>query len=92
MIHSGGDINSTGYSDPQVDQLIDQARTETDEQTGSACSTAHRSSSRITQGSLDVPRVLLLKSHSSAIGRQPVEAICTIFETLNRPKRPLDHE
>ena len=33
VIHTGGDINSTGYSNPQVDQLIDQARTETDEQT-----------------------------------------------------------
>jgi peptide/nickel transport system substrate-binding protein len=32
VIHSGGDINSTGYSNPQVDQLIDQARTETDTQ------------------------------------------------------------
>ena len=33
VIHTGGDINSTGYSNPQVDQLIDQARTETDDQT-----------------------------------------------------------
>jgi peptide/nickel transport system substrate-binding protein len=33
VIHSGGDINTTGYSNPQADQLIDQARTETDEQT-----------------------------------------------------------
>jgi peptide/nickel transport system substrate-binding protein len=32
VIHSGGDINTTGYSNPQVDQLIDQARTETDTQ------------------------------------------------------------
>ena len=31
MIHTGGDINTTGYSNPQADQLIDQARTETDE-------------------------------------------------------------
>jgi peptide/nickel transport system substrate-binding protein len=30
VIHTGGDINSTGYSNPQADQLIDQARTETD--------------------------------------------------------------
>jgi peptide/nickel transport system substrate-binding protein len=33
VIHTGGDINSTGYSNPQVDKLIDQARTETDDQT-----------------------------------------------------------
>jgi peptide/nickel transport system substrate-binding protein len=33
VIRSGGDINTTGYSNPQADQLIDQARTETDEQT-----------------------------------------------------------
>jgi peptide/nickel transport system substrate-binding protein len=33
VIHSGGDINTTGYSNSQADQLIDQARTETDEQT-----------------------------------------------------------
>jgi peptide/nickel transport system substrate-binding protein len=33
VIHSGGDINTTGYANPQADQLIDQARTETDEQT-----------------------------------------------------------
>jgi peptide/nickel transport system substrate-binding protein len=32
VIHSGGDINTTGYSNPQADQLIDQARTETDTQ------------------------------------------------------------
>ena len=32
VIHTGGDINSTGYSNPQADQLIDQARTETDTQ------------------------------------------------------------
>ncbi len=30
VIHTGGDINTTGYSNPQADQLIDQARTETD--------------------------------------------------------------
>src|SRR6476619_4883322 len=30
VVHSGGDINTTGYSNPQADQLIDQARTETD--------------------------------------------------------------
>lgn len=30
VIHSGGAINSTGYSNPQCDKLIDQARTETD--------------------------------------------------------------
>ena len=30
VIHSGGDINTTGYSNPQADSLIDQARTETD--------------------------------------------------------------
>jgi peptide/nickel transport system substrate-binding protein len=33
VIRSGGDINTTGYSNPKVDELIDQARTETDEQT-----------------------------------------------------------
>jgi peptide/nickel transport system substrate-binding protein len=33
VIHSGGDINTTGYSNPEADRLIDQARTETDEQT-----------------------------------------------------------
>jgi peptide/nickel transport system substrate-binding protein len=33
VIRSGGDINTTGYSNPEVDQLIDEARTETDEQT-----------------------------------------------------------
>jgi peptide/nickel transport system substrate-binding protein len=33
VIRTGGAINSTGYSNPQVDKLIDQARTETDEQT-----------------------------------------------------------
>jgi peptide/nickel transport system substrate-binding protein len=33
VVHSGGDINTTGYSNPQADQLIDQARTETDTQT-----------------------------------------------------------
>jgi peptide/nickel transport system substrate-binding protein len=33
VIHSGGDINTTGYANPQADQLIDQARTETDTQT-----------------------------------------------------------
>ena len=32
VIHTGGDINTTGYSNPQADQLIDQARTETDTQ------------------------------------------------------------
>jgi peptide/nickel transport system substrate-binding protein len=32
VVHSGGDINTTGYSNPQADQLIDQARTETDTQ------------------------------------------------------------
>ncbi len=32
VVRSGGDINTTGYSNPQVDALIDQARTETDEQ------------------------------------------------------------
>jgi len=32
VIHTGGDINTTGYSNPAADQLIDQARTETDEQ------------------------------------------------------------
>ena len=32
VVRSGGDINTTGYSNPQVDQLIDQARTETDTQ------------------------------------------------------------
>ncbi len=31
VIRSGGDINTTGYSNPAADQLIDQARTETDE-------------------------------------------------------------
>jgi peptide/nickel transport system substrate-binding protein len=30
VIHSGGDINTTGYANPQADQLIDQARAETD--------------------------------------------------------------
>jgi peptide/nickel transport system substrate-binding protein len=33
VIHTGGAINSTGYSNPQCDKLIDQARTETDDQT-----------------------------------------------------------
>jgi len=33
VVHSGGDINTTGYANPQADQLIDQARTETDTQT-----------------------------------------------------------
>jgi peptide/nickel transport system substrate-binding protein len=33
VVHSGGDINTTGYSNQQADQLIDQARTETDTQT-----------------------------------------------------------
>ena len=33
VLRTGGAINSTGYSNPQVDKLIDQARTETDEQT-----------------------------------------------------------
>ncbi|HVD71551.1 MAG TPA: ABC transporter substrate-binding protein [Actinomycetota bacterium] len=33
VIRSGGDINTTGYSNPAADQLIDQARTETDETT-----------------------------------------------------------
>jgi peptide/nickel transport system substrate-binding protein len=32
VVHTGGDINTTGYSNPQADQLIDQARTETDTQ------------------------------------------------------------
>ncbi len=32
VIHTGGDINTTGYSNPQADGLIDQARTETDTQ------------------------------------------------------------
>ena len=32
VIHTGGDINTTGYSNPQADRLIDQARTETDTQ------------------------------------------------------------
>ena len=31
VVRSGGDINTTGYSNPAADQLIDQARTETDE-------------------------------------------------------------
>ncbi len=31
MVRSGGDINTTGYSNPAADELIDQARTETDE-------------------------------------------------------------
>ena len=31
VVRTGGDINTTGYSNPQVDQLIDQARTSTDE-------------------------------------------------------------
>lgn len=30
VIHTGGVINTTGYSNSQVDKLIDQARTETD--------------------------------------------------------------
>jgi peptide/nickel transport system substrate-binding protein len=33
VIRTGGAINTTGYSNPQADQLIDQARTETDEAT-----------------------------------------------------------
>jgi len=33
VIHTGGAINATGYSNPQCDKLIDQARTETDEST-----------------------------------------------------------
>ena len=32
VIHTGGDINTTGYSNAQADALIDQARTETDTQ------------------------------------------------------------
>jgi len=32
VVHSGGDINTTFYANPQADQLIDQARTETDTQ------------------------------------------------------------
>jgi peptide/nickel transport system substrate-binding protein len=31
VVRTGGDINTTGYSNPQVDQLIDQARTSTDD-------------------------------------------------------------
>ncbi len=30
VIHSGGDINTTAYSNPDADRLIDQARAETD--------------------------------------------------------------
>ena len=33
VVRTGGDINTTGYSNPQVDQLIDQARTSTDDTT-----------------------------------------------------------
>ena len=59
VVRTGGDINTTGYSNPQVDQLIDQARTETDERHGSAstsrsgrsCSRTRRSSSRTTRRS-----------------------------------------
>ena len=32
VVRTGGDINTTGYSSPQADGLIDQARTETDTQ------------------------------------------------------------
>ena len=31
MLRSGGPINSSNYSNPQVDGLIDKARTETDQ-------------------------------------------------------------
>lgn len=31
VLRSGGSINTTGYSNPELDRLIDQARTETDE-------------------------------------------------------------
>ncbi len=31
VVRTGGDINTTGYSNPQADQLIDQARTSTDD-------------------------------------------------------------
>jgi len=33
VLRSGADINTTGYSNPELDALIDQARTETDEAT-----------------------------------------------------------
>ncbi|MEO8476335.1 MAG: ABC transporter substrate-binding protein [Actinomycetota bacterium] len=33
VVRSGGDINTTGYSNPAADDLIDQARIETDEPT-----------------------------------------------------------
>ena len=33
VIHSGGGINTTGYANPEVDDLIDQARVETDDDT-----------------------------------------------------------
>src|SRR6478672_1539692 len=33
VIHTGGDINATGYSNPHDHKLIDQARAETDDQT-----------------------------------------------------------
>ena len=33
VLKSGADINTTGYSNPELDALIDQARTETDEAT-----------------------------------------------------------
>ena len=33
MLRSGADINTTGYSNPELDALIDQAHTETDEAT-----------------------------------------------------------
>jgi peptide/nickel transport system substrate-binding protein len=33
VLRTGGIVNTTGYSNPEVDDLIDQARTETDEDT-----------------------------------------------------------
>ena len=31
VLRSGADINTTGYSNPELDALVDQARAETDE-------------------------------------------------------------
>jgi peptide/nickel transport system substrate-binding protein len=31
VLRTGGSINTTGYSNPDLDELIDQARSETDE-------------------------------------------------------------